>query len=84
MPSAEYRTPRIPDSDRNAIGLGFSYHPNPQLSVDFGYMYIMFDDASTDNTLSLLPGYGGLITDTLQVDYNGSGNLIGLQASYRF
>jgi len=84
VPSAEYRTPRIPDSDRNAIGLGFSYHPNPQLSVDFGYMYIMFDDASTDNTLSLLPGYGGLITDTLQVDYSGSGNLIGLQASYRF
>ena len=84
IPSAEYRTPRIPDSDRNAIGLGFSYHPNPQLSVDFGYMYIMFDDASTDNTLSLLPGYSGLITDTLQVDYSGSGNLIGLQVSYKF
>lgn len=26
----------------------------------------------------------GLITDTLRLDYTGSGNLIGIQASYRF
>ncbi|MFZ1643474.1 MAG: outer membrane protein transport protein [Candidatus Contendobacter sp.] len=85
VPSAEFRTPRIPDSDRNAIGLGFSYHPNPQLSVDFGYMYISFADASTENTINPSPGLpAGLITDTLRLDYNGSGNLVGIQASYRF
>lgn len=84
VPSAEYRTPRIPDSDRNAIGLGFSYHPSSQLSVDFGYMYIRFASASTDNTINLIPAPAGLITDTLRVDYSGSGNLIGVQASYRF
>ena len=84
VPSAEFRTPRIPDSDRNAIGLGFSYRPNTQLSIDFGYMYISFDDASTDNTVNLIPSPAGLITDTLRVDYTGSGNLIGLQASYKF
>ena len=84
MPSAEFRTPRIPDSTRNAIGLGFSYRPNTQLSLDFGYMYISFDDASTDNTVNLIPSPAGLITDTLRVDYTGSGNLVGLQANYRF
>ncbi len=83
VPSAEYTTPRIPDANRNAVGLGFSYHPNRQLSVDFGYMYIDFADARTDNTINLLP-VPGLATDTLRVDYTGSGNLVGLQASYRF
>lgn len=82
--SAEYRTPRIPDSNRNAFGLGFSYHPGSQLSVDFGYMYIDFAKASTDNTVNLIPSPAGLITDTLRLDYTGSGNLIGIQASYRF
>lgn len=84
VPSAEFRTPRIPDSKRNAFGLGFSYHLNSQLSVDFGYLYISFDDARTENTINLIPAPAGLITDTLRVDYTGSGNLIGVQASYRF
>ncbi|MBK8535891.1 MAG: outer membrane protein transport protein [Candidatus Competibacteraceae bacterium] len=84
VPSAEYRTPRIPDSNRNAIGLGFSYHPSSQLSLDFGYMYIDFASASTENTVNLIPAPAGLITDTLRLDYNGSGNLVGIQASYRF
>ena len=83
VPSDEYRTPRIPDSDRNAFAVGFSYRPNPQLSVDFGYMYLLFDDSSTNNTINLLP-VPGLATDTLLLDYNSYGNLIGLQVSYKF
>lgn len=82
--SAEYRTPRIPDSDRNAIAFGATYRPSPRLSVDFGYMYLMFKDSSTINTIDLLPTVPGLVTDTLRVDYEGKGHLIGLQASYRF
>lgn len=84
VPSAEFRTPRIPDSDRNALGLGFSFHPSAQLAVDFGYMYIKFKDSKTQNTVNLIPAPAGLITDTLRVDYSSSGHLIGVQASYRF
>ncbi|HOW76564.1 MAG TPA: TonB-dependent receptor [Candidatus Competibacteraceae bacterium] len=84
VPSAEFRTPRIPDSDRNAFAVGFSYHPNPQWSVDFGYMYLLFDDSSTDNTVNLLSTAPGLMTDTLRLNYESYGNLIGLQASYKF
>ena len=47
-------------------------------------MYIDFAKASTDNTVNLIPSPAGLITDTLRLDYTGSGNLIGIQASYRF
>lgn len=83
VPSAQYRTPRIPDGDRNALGIGFSYHPSPQWSVDFGYMRILFDEVKGINTLDLLP-VAGLATDTLRVDYSGTGNLVGLQAHYRF
>ena len=84
--SAEYRHPSIPDSDRNAIGLGFSYHPGSNLSIDFGYMYISFADSSTDEVLNLAPAPipAGLVTQHLMLDYASSGNLIGVQASYRF
>lgn len=84
VPSTEYRTPRIPDSNRNAIAVGFTYRPDKRINVDFGYMYISFDKSSTDNTMNLIPAPAGLITDTLRIDYNGSGNLVGLQASYNF
>jgi long-chain fatty acid transport protein len=84
VPSAEFRTPRIPDSDRNAFALGLSYRPNPQLTVDFSYMYLVFKDSSTDNTINLLSTAPGLVTDTLRVNYESSGHLLGLQASYRF
>jgi len=84
VPSAEYRNPRIPDSDRNAIAFGATYRPSPSLSVDFGYMYLMFKDSSTNHTIDLLPSVPGLVTDTLRVDYESTGHLIGVQASYRF
>ena len=84
VPSTEYRTPRIPDSNRNAVAFGFTYRPDKQINVDFGYMYISFDKSSTENTMNLIPAPAGLITDTLRIDYNGSGNLVGLQASYNF
>jgi long-chain fatty acid transport protein len=84
--SAEFRTPRIPDSDRNAFAVGFSYRPNAQLSVDFGYMYLLFEDSSTQNTINLLPAPvpSGLVTDTLRLDYSSDGHLVGLQARYTF
>jgi len=82
--SAEFRTPRIPDSDRQAFAFGFTYHPNAQLSVDFGYMYLLFKDASTNNSLNLLSTAPGLVTDTLRLNYESDGHLLGLQASYKF
>lgn len=84
--SAEYRHPSIPDSDRNAFALGFSYHPNSNLSVDFGYMYISFDDARTEETINLAPAPfpAGLVVQNLLLDYSASGNLVGIQASYKF
>ncbi|MDQ5911494.1 MAG: Aromatic hydrocarbon degradation protein [Pseudomonadota bacterium] len=84
VPSAEYRTPRIPDSDRNAFALGASYRPNPQMTVDFGYMYLLFDDSSTNNTIDLVSSAPGLVTDTLRLNYESYGHLVGLQGTYRF
>ena len=80
----EYRNPSIPDSDRNAIALGFSYRPMPNLSVDFGYMHIWFKSASTDETLNLISAYPGLVTQHLLLDYDNSADIVGLQASYKF
>ena len=82
----EYRNPSIPDSDRNAIALGFSYRPMANLSVDFGYMHIWFKSASTDEVLDLTAaaGFPGLATQHLLLDYDNSADIVGLQASYKF
>ena len=80
----EYRVPSIPDSDRNAIALGFSYRPMANLSVDFGYMHIWFKSASTDETIDLISTNPGLAVQHLLLNYDNSADLIGLQASYKF
>ncbi len=84
VPSAEYRTPRIPDSDRNAFAFGASYRPSRQMTVDFGYMYLLFDDSSMNNTINLVSTAPGLVTDTLRLNYESYGHLVGLQGTYRF
>jgi len=80
----QYRVPSIPDSDRNAITLGFSYRPASNLSVDFGYMHIFWKDATTNETIDLISSVPGLAVQHLLLDYSKSGDLVGIQASYKF
>lgn len=44
--SAEYRTLRIPDSDRYWLSAGTTYHINEQYSVDFGYTHVFAKSVS--------------------------------------
>ncbi|APE32549.1 hypothetical protein BOX17_09735 [Halomonas aestuarii] len=48
IPSAEYRTPRVPDNDRRWATLGATWMPTPELGVTAGYMHVFANDADID------------------------------------
>ncbi len=86
--SDEFRTPRIPDEDRNWLAIGASYHPNDNLQLDVGFTHILIDDA--DINLSepiagppLSPA--AVITNNLVGEYEDPNvNILSLQAVYKF
>ncbi len=94
VPSAERRTPRIPDSDRTWLSFGASYRPSENLSLDVGYAHLFFDGGDVNATTSLLSpetraalgplAPAGTFTDTLAGEFSGRANLLGVQFRYRF
>ncbi|TGY90604.1 aromatic hydrocarbon degradation protein [Marinicauda algicola] len=45
----DFRTPRIPDSDRIVLAFGLSWSPEENVTVDAAYQHLFFDDAPTGN-----------------------------------
>ena len=78
----EFRTPRIPDEDRNWLAIGASYHPNDQLQLDFGFTHILIDDADVNLTTPIAGGAG---VSNLVGEYKDPNvNILSLQAVYKF
>ncbi|MBS9403048.1 TonB-dependent receptor [Halomonas sp. TRM85114] len=81
VPSAEFRTPRVPDADRQWATLGATWMPTPELGITAGYMHVFGDD-------------GGIDQDGLKEENQTRGNLAGtyevsadvvaLSVDYRF
>ncbi|WP_410473995.1 OmpP1/FadL family transporter [Guyparkeria sp. TX1] len=78
VPSAEFRTARLPDADRiwGSIGLGYAF--NKHWSVDVGYTHIWLNDSTIDNSTS------PPLSDRLQGEYEGKVDILGLQVNARF
>lgn len=72
----EFRTPRIPDSDRVWLALGASYRPSESLSLDFGYAHLFIGDGSIAQVSSA--------GDTLRGDVESDVDIIGVQLNWRF
>ncbi len=78
----EFRTPRIPDEDRNWLAIGASYHPNENLQLDVGFTHILIDDAEVDLSTPIASGAG---TSNLVGEYEDPNvNILSLQAIYKF
>ena len=75
----EYRTPRIPDSDRYWYSAGLNYQYNDKLSFDVAYTYIMAKDASVDLPTDTTAGRNGV-----RADYKNSVKLFGVSLNYKF
>lgn len=81
----EFRTLRLPDSNRYWLAVGGAYTYNKAWRIDFGYAHLFFNDAA----LTEHAPFGGqsntpLTAATLQGDFNSSANLLGLQVRYDF
>jgi len=86
--SDEFRTPRIPDEDRNWFALGATYQYNDHLQIDAGFTHIIVDDADINLSTPVagppaLPGM--VISNNLVGEYEDSDvNILSLQAVYKF
>lgn len=72
-----YRTPRLPDKNRNIYTVGATWNVSDALSVDMAYMRINVDDPTINNIRSSSKS-------TLNGRFSASANLFGLSAQYKF
>jgi len=84
--SDEFRTVRIPDSDRDWLTIGASYSPNPNVTIDFGYANLSGDDANINETTVIAgpPTAPTIVTSTLGGVYTGGADIFGVGFQYRF
>ena len=69
VPSAQYRTVRIPDNDRTWLAFGFGHRLNKDDSIDAAYSHIFVKDAAIDAPAGT---------------YKSSVDIIGLQYTHTF
>src|SRR5262249_54399671 len=74
--SDRFRTPRIPDSDRVWGSLGVAYQFTERIRLDLAYAHVFGLESSTTNR-DPVTGH------ELRGDFNGSANIIGVQATAR-
>lgn len=84
--SDEFRTARIPDSDRDWLTLGLSYSPSPSMTLDFGYAHLEGDDASISETAVVAgpPTSPTIVTSSFSGVYTGGADIFGVQAQWKF
>ena len=81
VPSAEYRTPRVPDADRTWATLGATYQVNDKLGVTAGYMHVFGDDGDIDQDASKTENkQKGNLSGTYEV----AADVFALSMDYRF
>lgn len=76
IPSARYRTPRIPGNDRTWVSVGAGYKVNKKMSLDVGYAHLFLDETAIDNA-----GENGYSVKGL---YNNKVDIISAQVNYTF
>ncbi|TDR50648.1 long-chain fatty acid transport protein [Halomonas ventosae] len=82
VPSAEFRTPRVPDADRQWATLGATWMPSPELGITAGYMHVFADDGDIDQqaTFENENATKGNLSGTYEV----SADVFALSVDYRF
>ena len=76
IPSATYRTPRIPGNDRYWLSFGAGYKVNKKMDLDFGYSHLFLKETPIDN-----PGETGYAVRGL---YDSSVDILSAQVNYKF
>jgi long-chain fatty acid transport protein len=71
VPSAEFRTARIPDNDRKWLSLGSSYQLSDEIIIDTAYAFVYASDPKINETDD--KGY------TLSGEYEGNVHILAMQ-----
>ncbi|RTR03470.1 transporter [Halomonas nitroreducens] len=82
VPSAEYRTPRVPDADRRWASLGATWMPTTNLGVTAGYLHVFGDDVEIDQDATLTNENAS--RGNLSGDYEVEADVFALSVDYRF
>lgn len=81
----DFRTARLPDSNRYWLALGGAYCVNEALRVDLGYAHIFFKDRGIDEHAPFIAQTETPVSlATMQGQYKSSANLVGIQICYDF
>jgi long-chain fatty acid transport protein len=75
VPDKEHRTPRIPDADRRWVTAGFGYRATENVSLDFGYVHLFFNDSEIEQI--------GPSGDRLVGEYQGDVDIVSFQVNWR-
>jgi long-chain fatty acid transport protein len=81
VPSAEYRTPRVPDADRTWAALGATYQATENFGVTAGYMRVFGDGGDIDQDGSKAENAQ---KGSLSGEYYVSADVFALSMDYRF
>lgn len=81
VPSAEYRTPRVPDADRTWAALGATYQATENFGVTAGYMRVFGDGGDIDQDGSKAENAQ---KGSLSGEYDVSADVFALSMDYRF
>ncbi|WP_168014044.1 OmpP1/FadL family transporter [Halomonas salinarum] len=82
VPSAEFRTPRVPDADRTWATLGATYQATENLGVTAGYMRVFGDGGKIDQEATATNENAS--KGNLSGEYDVSANVFALSMDYRF
>lgn len=72
----EFRTARIPDSDRIWLSFGSSYQISDSFNLDVAYVHIFFDDSTIENSTEV----GG----NLNGEFNSNADIVSLGLTWKF
>ena len=78
--SRPYRTPRMPDQDRNFYALGVTWAPGEHWEISGSYTRVQLVDTPEVELVSEGSGQGALLVGS----YDGGADLYGVSAQYKF
>ncbi len=77
----DFRTPRIPDSDRIWLSLGGGYKLSPTSTVNIAYTHIFFEDSKLNRATE---STSNSLKDNLKGSYDNYANILSAQYTYSF
>lgn len=78
--SRPYRTPRLPDQDRNFYALGLTWAPGEHWEISGSYTRVQLADTPEVEIVAGSSGQGAVLVGS----YDGGADLYGISAQYKF